>query len=121
VTLFLDRPSSEKTEDLIMLAISGKCSLYMSIVNWGEVYYSIWRVNGLQAAKQVAAEIGQFPIEVINADIALTKIAAAFHVEFRLPYADCFAAALGKTMQADVVTCDQDFALINSQVHVEFV
>ncbi len=116
LTLFLDRPGFEKVEELIMLAIAGKSSLYMSVVNWGEVYYSVWRVHGPLAANKVVAEIGQFPIELVDVDIELTKVAAAFHVEFKLPFADCFAAALGKALRADVVTCDHDFALIKSQV-----
>jgi predicted nucleic acid-binding protein len=121
LTFLLGRSGAEKIEELITLAITGKQLLFMSVVNWGEVYYSIWRTNGLQAAKQVAAEIGQFPIEIVDADIELTKIAAAFHAEFRLPYADCFAAALGKIKQAVVVTCDRDFALVKGPLNIQMI
>ena len=46
----------------------------MSVVNWGEAYYSIWRAGGKDAALRMAAETSQFPIQVVNADLELTRI-----------------------------------------------
>jgi predicted nucleic acid-binding protein len=95
--------------------------LFMSVVNWGEVYYSIWRAHGHDAARKTAAEISQLPIEVANADSELTKSAAELHAKHNLPYADCFAAALTKIRKAHLATSDQDFTKVKSEIEILFL
>ncbi len=46
MTFFEDRPGAAKVEDLLARATEGKCELLMSVVNWGEVYYSVCRAKG---------------------------------------------------------------------------
>lgn len=121
MTFFENRSGADKVEELITLAVAGKRELFMSVVNWGEVYYSVWRAHGQQKAKQLIAEIAQLPVEIVDADFEVTKIAASFHAEGKLPYADCFAAGLGKHYKAAVVTSDRDFTLVQGQVDVLFV
>jgi hypothetical protein len=43
-------------------------------------------------------------VEIVNADWQLTYQAAIYKTKRGLLYADCFAAALGKLLQAEVVT-----------------
>ena len=57
MTFFLGRPGAEKVKELILGAAEGRSELLMSVVNWGEVYYSIWRVEGEEAAEKKLAEI----------------------------------------------------------------
>lgn len=121
MTFFENRPGADKVEELITLAIAGKRELLMSVVNWGEVYYSVWRAHGPKMTKQVIAEIAQLPIEIVDADFEITKIGASLHAECKLPYADCFAAALAKRNKAVVATSDRDFSLVQQQVDVLFV
>jgi predicted nucleic acid-binding protein len=118
---FLDRPGAEKVEEQITLAMTGKRTLYMCVVNWGEVYYSVWRMKGREAAKHVAAGIAQLPLEIVDADYALTELAAGFKAEHKLPYADCFAAALAQTKRAELVTSDQDFSVVRKQIVVTMI
>jgi PIN domain nuclease of toxin-antitoxin system len=121
MTFFENRTGADKVEELITLAVDGKRGLSMSVVNWGEVYYSVWRAHGQQAARQVAADVAQLPIEVVDADSELTKLAASFRAEHKLPYADCFAVALAKFRKAAVVTSARDFSLVQQQVDVIFL
>jgi predicted nucleic acid-binding protein len=116
-----DRPGAEEVEKLLTEGVTGQAELFMSVVNWGEVYYSIWRSHGREAARKAAAEMAQLPVEVANADIDLTKVAAQFRVLYKLPYADCFAAALAKGRRARVVTTDQDFAVVKSEIEIRFL
>jgi predicted nucleic acid-binding protein len=115
MTFLEDRPGAQKVEELIGLAVGGKRELLMSVVNWGEVYYSVWRVKGPGAAKTVAAEIEQLPIQIVDADIELTKLAAEFRAKYKLPYADCFAAAVAKQHKGQVATSDRDFSLVEAE------
>jgi PIN domain nuclease of toxin-antitoxin system len=40
MTFFENRPGADKVEDLIHLGVAAKRQLLMTVVNWGEVYYS---------------------------------------------------------------------------------
>ncbi len=118
MVFFEERPGAEKVEELIARAVEGKTELFMSVVNWGEVYYSIWRARGREAAQKVLAEIAQLPIEVINVDMELTKAAAEFRAQHKLPYADCFAAALAQDRRALLITTDRDFSDVERQLNI---
>ena len=116
MAFFDGRPGAAKVEDLITSAAEGKCQLLMSIVNWGEVYYSVWRAKGPGVAHKVAAEIAQLPIELVDAGYELTKRAAELHADYKLPYADCFAAALAANRKASLATSDADFAKLDRRL-----
>ena len=116
MAFFEDRPGGEKVEELINQAVQGRGELLMSVVNWGEVYYATWRVKGAQAAREVLGEIAKLPIEVVNADGPLTKLAAELRAQRRLPYADCFAAALAKSRKALVAVSDADFSAVKDEI-----
>jgi predicted nucleic acid-binding protein len=121
MTFFLDRRGAEKIEELLDRAAAGACELAMSVVNWGEVYYSVWRSEGESIAQNMAAEIAQLPIDLVPATYVLAKLAAELHARHKLPYADCFAASLAATRDAPVATADTDFALIENQVQILWV
>lgn len=121
MTFFEDRPGADKVEELISLAVAGKRDVLMSVVNWGEVYYSVWRAKGHGAAQKAGAEIAQLPIEVVPADFETTKLAATFRANHKLPYADCFAAALASVRRAFVVTADADFKTVANDVQILFL
>jgi predicted nucleic acid-binding protein len=109
---FEDRPGAQTVEALIASAAQGQSELLMSVVNWGEVYYSIHRAQGPATAQKIIAEIAQLPIDLIPATYDLTKQAAEFHAHHKLPYADCFAAALAADRQATLATSDKHFARV---------
>ncbi len=121
VTFFEDRPGAEKVEGLLTNASEAGQPLLMSVVNWGEVYYSIWRSRGEEAANRKLQEISQLPIAVIDVDMPAAKLAARFKAECKLPYADCFAAALAQTRKSAVVTADQDFKLVEKFLSILWV
>ena len=45
MAFFEDRSGAATVEDLLGKAAEAKCPLLMSVVNWGEVYYSVWRAR----------------------------------------------------------------------------
>ena len=118
MTFFLNRPGAEKVEELLDDAAGGTCELLMSVVNWGEVYYSVWREAGAATAQKIVAGIAQLPIDLLPATYELTKLAAELHAQHKLPYADCFAAALAAQRNAPVATSDKDFARVENHVRI---
>jgi predicted nucleic acid-binding protein len=118
MTFFEDRPGAEKVEDLIRLGFGGKRQLLMSAVNWGEVYYSTWRTRGPGVARKVIEDIAQLPLEIAAADLELTRSAAELRAEHKLPYTDCFAAALAAARKASLATGDKDFAIVAKKLDI---
>jgi predicted nucleic acid-binding protein len=125
VAFFEDRAGAEKVEELLARAAEAKRPLLMSVVSWGEVYYSVWRAvagrhgdssspgsgtAGEPAAEAIARRIAQLPIQIVDADLQLTALAASLKAQHQLPYAACFAAALAQSRQAALVTADRDFS-----------
>ncbi len=121
MTFFEDRPGSEQVEELLAKAAKAKRPLLMSVVNWGEVYYSVWRARGQAAAEQKARQIAQLPIEVVDVDLPLAQLAARLKAEHTLPYADCFAASLAQARKVAVVTADKDFRRVESALGVLWI
>jgi ribonuclease VapC len=116
MTFFDGRTGAAKVEELITRAAEGKGELLMCVVNWGEVYYSVWRAKGPGVARKIVADIAQLPIELVDAGFALTKLAAELHADHKLPYADCFAAALALDRKASLATSDADFAKLERRL-----
>lgn len=118
MTFFENRPGAEKVQDLIRLGVEGKRQLFMSVVNWGELYYSTWRTKGPGVARKNIEDIAQLPIQLIPADVELARQAAEFKANFNLPYVDGFAAALALQRNAVLATSDKDFALVERKIHI---
>ncbi len=92
--------------------------LFLSAVNWGEVFYITLREEGRKRADEVAHLISTLPIQVIAADLELTKQAAEFKAAKKMSYADCFAAALAKLKKAELVTGDKEFKQVEGDVKI---
>ena len=104
-------------------AADEKHKLLMSVVNWGEVYYNTMREVSQEAAEQKAQEIAALPIDIIGVsdDLALAKQAAIFKATHKMSYADCFAAALAKQKNAELITGDPEFKAVEGDVKVWLV
>ena len=116
MTFFEDRPGADKVEELLAKAAELKQPLWMAVVNWGEVYYSVWRARGEKAASMKLREIAQLPIQVVDVDTELTKLAASLKAQHNLSYANCFAAALAVARKAILLTSDKDSERVGSAV-----
>lgn len=118
MTLLYNRSGADKVMALLDGANQDQLELLISVVNWGEVYYCTWRAEGYEAAEQVLRNLARLPIKIVDADPQITKIAAEFRANYKLPYADCFAAALTRHQKATLATADNDFRLVAKQVSI---
>jgi predicted nucleic acid-binding protein len=118
MTFFENRSGAEKVEELIRLGVEGKRQLFMSVVNWGELYHSTWRTKGPGVARKNFEEIAQLPLEIVDADLDLTRTAAEFKANLNLPYVDGFAAALALQRNAALATSDKDFAIVEKKIDI---
>ena len=121
MTFLYDRPGAERVTTLLERASDGHTELLMTVVNWGEVYYSVWRAEGKATAEGIVAQIARLPVNIIEVDVELTKLAAEFRALHKLPYADCFAAALARLRKAVVATADNDFRDVDGKVLILWI
>ena len=121
MTFFENRPGADQVEEILAGAADAQRPLAMLVVNWGEVYYSIWRAHGEKTAIAKLQEVAQLPIEILSADMDAAKLAASLKARYNLPYADCFAAALAVARKAVLVTSDKDFQRAATAVKILWV
>ncbi len=119
MVLFNDEPGAEEVEKILLKAEKGNPRLLMSVVNWGEIYYSIMRGASQEIADSKSHEIAGMPLELVPVDardLELVREAAIFKATKKMSYADCFAAALAKTRNAELVTGDREFKVVEKEL-----
>lgn len=119
VFVYLEKePGYEKVRDLLSRATETGRHLFMTTVNWGEVYYCTKRERGEDTAEEVMRVLDSFPIEVIDVDKQLAKQAGSYKAEKKMSYADCFAAALAKVKKGELITGDKDFKAVEADIKI---
>lgn len=118
---FEDEPGADLVRDLILKAEENRVNLLMSVVNLGEVWYSIARTNSPEVADQYIGEINGMAIEIVDIDWQITRQAALFKASGKISYADCFAAALAKLKKAELITGDKEFRSLEDEIKISWV
>jgi ribonuclease VapC len=124
MVLFNDEPGADEVEKILLKAESGSPKLLMSVVNWGEIYYSILRGASAEMAESKSHEIAGMRIEIVPVDardLELVRQAAVFKATRKMSYADCFAAALAKLKNAELVTGDREFKQLARDVKIHWL
>lgn len=120
IAFFEDQTAADEVEKLLHQAAEEKHKLLLSVVNWGEIFYSTMRAVSQQAAEEKAGEIAALPIEIVGLgeDLSLTRQAAIYKATRKMSYADCFAAALAKSKNAELVTGDPEFKEVEKEIKI---
>lgn len=116
-----DEPSGEMVEELIATAHEEQTPIYMSVVNVGEVWYTLAREVSEEEANAGVKMLSDLRIQFENVDWELTMEAARFKSQNKMSYADAFAAALAKVKKADLVTGDNEFKPLDGQIKISWV
>ena len=120
--IFLEKEAGyEKVKQFFVAAIEKDKYLLMTSVNFGEVYYIVLRECGAEKTHEIEKIIRTLPIEVIDVDMHLAREAARFKAAHKISYADCFAAALAKLYQGEVITGDKEFKLLENEVKIAWI
>lgn len=121
MALFEDEPGAPQVEGLLARAAKGECELFMTVLNLGEVLYTVESRRGLEASQEVLAAVDQFPIEIVEVDRPLALSAARLKAGTGVGYADCFVGALAQRLDGTILTGDPDFRQIADVVPVEWL
>jgi predicted nucleic acid-binding protein len=108
----VDAPGADRVNALFKAVTEARSAVLMSVVNWGEVHYTLTRRIGLSKTEAALQAATLLPLSVINVGLEQARAAAMLKSSFGLPYADCFAASLAGRSGV-VVTADmKDFARV---------
>ena len=118
---FEDEAGGGQVRKVLKAAHAGKTTLYMSVINLGEIYYNTYRERGREKADEAVFLLRQLPVTIVDADIEMTIEAAELKSLHPVAYADCFAAALGIRNKAIVITGDPEFKRFEKMVKVEWI
>ena len=123
IAFFEGEAAADAVEHVLQQAANGRHRLFMSVINWGEIYYSTMREVSQQAAEQRVAELASLPIQIVGVsdDLALAKQGAVFKATKKMSYADCFGAALAKLKNAELFTGDPEFRQLETEIKIHWL
>jgi predicted nucleic acid-binding protein len=98
----------EKIQELFLQAQRNQAHLSMSVINMGEVLYILIKNLGEQRALHYI-QVLQHVVTIVEADVAQTIQAATLKHQYKVGYADSFAAALSLSSKATLVSADSSF------------
>ena len=121
IAYFEDEPGADRVAQILRQLIQGKAKGYMSVVNWGEVYYNTMREEGVAEAEKVILQLDKFPIQIIEVNRDFAYEAAKLKGKYRIAYADCFAVTLSVKLNASLVTGDSEFKKLKERISIQWI
>tara|TARA_B110000483_G_C18095703_1_gene503801 strand:+ start:396 stop:806 length:411 start_codon:yes stop_codon:yes gene_type:complete len=118
---FRDKPGAAEIERLLELAESTGVPALMTEINYAEVKYMTLRKDGAKIWEACAQAIPSLPIRFVPIDRSISDGAALFKAHFKLSLADACAAALAKSIGAEVVTGDPEFHQLEKVIKVRWL
>ncbi len=102
-----DEPGADVVEELLKKASRNEVELVMNVVNTLEIYYNIFREDGIDMANQSLGKIENLPIEVVRViSASVFKEAGRLKATCRLSLADAIALAEANIRDVQIVTAD---------------
>ena len=115
---FEDEPGAETVEHLLRQAQEQIITLYLSLINLGEVYYITQRERGQDKATETLALIDRLPIQQWPVERSLVLAAALLKANHAIAYADAFAVGLAQQLKLPVVTGDPEFQEVTALIEI---
>lgn len=111
-------PASLKVKETLKLARDLDAQVFLSLINLGEIVYTVERKLGEETSREVLQDVLTLPIEV--SEVTMERVLSAAHIKGKFPisYADAFAVALAQEMTATLVTGDPEFKRVESLVKI---
>ena len=121
IAYFEDEAGAGKVEKILREAENRGVKLLLNVINWGEVYYSIYRSKGEERAEESILIIEQLPIDVVDMNKDFIYQAARLKAHHAVALGDCMAAALALKFDCSVVTGDKEFKKFKEKIRIEWI
>ena len=107
--------------EIFKSALDDKAELFLSVINWGEMYYIAMREGGKERAELYKDSFARYPIIILEANKEITLQAAELKALNKISYADAFAAALAKMKKGILVTGDKEFKVLENTIKINWI
>jgi predicted nucleic acid-binding protein len=121
LALIQDEPAAPAVEALLLECVHDERQHFITVVTFGEIWYTLARKTSSTIADQKLQEIVDTGIELVDANWTLTRSAADFKSRFRMSFADAYAAALTKDLGAELVTGDLEFKPADTEIRIHWL
>lgn len=114
-----EEPAASRVRQLLEQAAAKESEVFMSLINLGEVIYRIGKVKGEQEAEKTLAEIRRLSLSIVPVSEEAVWAAVRFKMQYAISYADAFAVAAAKELNAILVSGDPDLAQLEQRILLE--
>jgi ribonuclease VapC len=105
-------PASDHVQKLLLEGGTGQAMLFMSAINVGEVFYYLRKEHSQSLADSWRQSSQSLPITVEVPTLENIWSAAVLKSQYRIAYADAFAAALAQKWHCPLVTGDPELRTV---------
>ncbi|MCG6880318.1 MAG: type II toxin-antitoxin system VapC family toxin [Deltaproteobacteria bacterium] len=116
--IFGEEPAASVVKDLFVNKDISRSSMHMSWINLGEVYYTLARRKGMDAADEVLKDIQMLPVTLHEPSKADVLSAAKIKAKHKLSYADAFAVSLAEKTNGTLFTGDPEIILLGDILRI---
>jgi uncharacterized protein len=109
-------PADTTMRRYLRRADSGNVRLLMNLVNFGELYYRMIQLAGVDAADEGLRLFRKLPIEMVPVREPLAMEAGRIKARHRLSFADAFAVATARLEGGTVLTGDPEILALPREV-----
>ena len=118
IAFYENESGADQVQAALEECIRKEAEGWMSVINWGEVFYAVAKLKGWEYACAVVSRLESYPLVFVEADKSLTWEAAKLKAKYPIAYADCFALALAKLKKAALLTGDPEFRKTREEVEL---
>ena len=118
---FQGEPAAQKVKEIFMDSQAGKCRIFLSVINLGEILYNIERDAGVEGAKNALSVIQDLPIELLPAETETVIAAAHIKANYSISYADAFVVGAAQKINGVIMTGDPEFEEVTKLVQIEWL
>jgi uncharacterized protein len=122
IALMHDEDGSEIVETKLEKAMKGEIEIFMNKLNLLEIYYGLYREEGIETAEEIYNRISMLPITIIDIlEDDVFKIAGRIKATYKLSLADSIVIGEAAAKSGIVVTCDHhEFDIVEYNESIEF-
>ncbi len=114
-----EEPAASRVRYLLEEGARGEIELFISIINLGEIIYRIGKVKGEDEAKSTLELIRRLTLTIVSATDKDVFAAVDFKMQYSISYADAFAVATAKSLEAILVTGDPELTQVQDHIQLE--
>lgn len=114
-----EEPAAARITEVLRQAEKKEISLFVSLINIGEVFYMVGRRKGEEAAEETLQELHHLPLAMVVPDRGTIIKAAGLKIHYPLSYADAFAAVTAQDLNATLLTGDRELLQLRDVLSIE--